>query len=205
MAEKKGSVITAALHEVYAKVGYVQKKGENKFHGYKYASAAGVVGAVRPAMVEVGLMTIPNVRSISEIDQYGNTTVQVEYTLVHKDGEVWPEKIHAVGTGNDRNSKGGVGDKGYYKALTGANKSMLVVLLQLETGEDPEATEAAEAPAATITDAQKDELVTLIKETGADVEKLLKYYKVPYIDELSASAFDGAKKLLEKKKATANG
>ena len=37
----------------------------------------------------------------------------------------------------DRN-KNGVGDKGIYKAITGANKYALLKLLQLATGDDPE-------------------------------------------------------------------
>ena len=44
--------------------------------------------------------------------------------------------IIAAGCGGDRN-KNGVGDKGLYKALTGANKYMLFKLFQIETGNDP--------------------------------------------------------------------
>jgi hypothetical protein len=50
---------------------------------------------------------------------------------------VWPHKVRAIGTGNDKN-KNGVGDKGTYKALTGANKYLLFKLFQIETGDDPE-------------------------------------------------------------------
>lgn len=139
--ESKGNVLTA-LHTVMEKVGYVQKKGENKFHHYKYASEADLLEVLRPAMVEAGLLLIPNVSNLSEIDQYGNTNVTVEYTLAHKDGDIWPEKITVIGTGNDKNSKGGVGDKGVYKAMTGANKYLLFKLFQIATGDDPEKTEA---------------------------------------------------------------
>ncbi len=142
-AEPKSGVLIA-LHQVMEKVGYVQKKGENKFHHYKYASEADLLEVLRPAMVEAGLLLIPNVANLSAIDQYGNTNVTVEYTLAHKDGEVWPEKITVIGTGNDKNSKGGVGDKGVYKAMTGANKYLLFKLFQIATGDDPETKEAAE-------------------------------------------------------------
>ena len=140
--------ILAALHQVMAATGYVQKTSENKFHNYKYVGEAALLASVRPEMLKAGLMLIPSAKSVSAIDEHGNTTVTVEYTLAHKDGDVWPEKICAVGTGNDRNSKGGVGDKGTYKAITGANKYMLFKLLQIETGDDPEiASEADHAPA----------------------------------------------------------
>lgn len=139
--------IALALHEVMSKVGYVQKSSFNDFHKYKYAGEAALLEALRPAMVEAGLLLIPSTRSISEIDQHGNVTVMIAYTLAHKDGSVWPEKLVAVGTGNDRN-KNGVGDKGTYKALTGANKYLLFKLFQIETGDDPEKTEGDAPPLA---------------------------------------------------------
>ena len=129
--------ITAALHEIMQKVGYVQKKHTNDFHKYNYAGEGDLLEVLRPAMVEAGLILIPSGRSRSDIDQFGNTVVEVEYTLAHKDGDVWPEKIVAFGCGNDRN-KNGVGDKGLYKALTGANKYLLFKTFQIETGDDPE-------------------------------------------------------------------
>lgn len=129
--------ITAALHEVMSKVGYVQKTGKNAFHGYKYAGEADLLAVLRPAMVDAGLLLIPSLVEHGRIDEHGNKDVVVEYTLVHKDGDVWPDKIRAIGTGNDRN-KNGVGDKGTYKALTGANKYFLFKLFQIETGDDPE-------------------------------------------------------------------
>ena len=88
-------------------------------------------------MVEAGLLLIPSVVSHNAIDEHGNKDVLIEYTLAHKDGDVWPDKIRAIGTGNDRN-KNGVGDKGTYKAITGANKYLLFKLFQIETGDDPE-------------------------------------------------------------------
>jgi hypothetical protein len=136
--------IAAALHAVMSKVTYVQKQGKNDFHGYKYASEADLLEKLRPAMVEEGLMLIPSIENVSEIDQHGNTMVMVNYTLVHKSGEIWPHPIKAGGCGNDRN-KNGVGDKGLYKALTGANKYLLFKLFQIETGDDPENDAAQQA------------------------------------------------------------
>jgi hypothetical protein len=130
--------IIVALHNVMTEVSYVQKKGENDFHGYKYATEADVLERLRPAMVKNGLIMIPSVQQVSAPDANGNTTVTVHYTLAHISGAVWPHPIIAAGCGNDRSSKGGIGDKGLYKALTGANKYMLFKLFQIETGNDPE-------------------------------------------------------------------
>ncbi len=129
--------IAQALHQVMSKVGYIQKTGNNKFHGYKYAGEADLLEKLRPAMLEAGLLLIPSVETVSAIDEHGITTIHMEYTLVHKDGDIWPHKIGAAGAGGDKN-KNGVGDKGLYKAITGANKYLLFKLFQIETGDDPE-------------------------------------------------------------------
>lgn len=121
-------------------VSYVQKTGKNAFHGYKYAGEADLLEKLRPAMLDAGLLLIPSIKCVSPIDEHGVTTVQMEYTLMHKDGDVWPDKICAAGQGGDKN-KNGVGDKGLYKAITGANKYLLFKLFQIETGDDPEASD----------------------------------------------------------------
>lgn len=131
------AIILRAMNAVMDEVDYVQKKGENDFHGYKYATEADVLARLRPAMVKHGLILLPSVQQVSAVDQYGNTTVSIHYTLAHTSGAVWPQPIIAAGCGNDKN-KSGIGDKGLYKALTGANKYLLFKLFQIETGNDPE-------------------------------------------------------------------
>ena len=130
--------IIKALNEVMKSVSYVQKSSENKFHGYKYASESSLLESLRPAMIDQGLVLIPSIGNVSPIEAHDNTTVTVEYTLAHTSGEIWPDKIIAVGCGNDKSKSGSVGDKGIYKALTGANKYLLFKLFQIETGDDPE-------------------------------------------------------------------
>jgi hypothetical protein len=130
--------ITAALHAVMLDVPYVQKTGKNTFHNYRYAGEADLLEKLRPALLRHGLMLIPSAQEASPADQNGNVMVRVEYTLVHRDGDVWPDKIGAVGCGQDRSRDGKIGDKGVYKALTGANKYLLFKLFQIETGDDPE-------------------------------------------------------------------
>lgn len=130
--------IATALHNVMAKVSYVQKGSENKFHGYKYVSEADLLEKLRPALIEEGLILIPSVDMVRPLDDHGNTVVDMKYEIVHKDGDIWPHTIRISGCGNDRAKNGVVGDKGLYKAITGANKYFLFKLFQIETGDDPE-------------------------------------------------------------------
>jgi len=130
--------IATALHNVMAKVTYVQKGSENKFHGYKYVSEGDLLEKLRPALIEEGLILIPSVEMVRPMDEHGNTVVDMRYEIVHKDGDFWPHLIRISGCGNDRAKNGSVGDKGIYKAITGANKYFLFKLFQIETGDDPE-------------------------------------------------------------------
>lgn len=144
--------IATALHNVMAKVTYVQKGSENKFHGYKYVSEGDLLEKLRPALIEEGLILIPSVEMVRPMDEHGNTVVDMRYEIVHKDGDFWPHLIRISGCGNDRAKNGSVGDKGIYKAITGANKYFLFKLFQIETGDDPErdtAPVAQEAPQVT--------------------------------------------------------
>ena len=200
--------ITAALHAVMEKCGYVQKRGKNAFHGYKYAGEGDLLEVLRPAMVEAGLLLIPSCAHQSQIDQYGNINVSVEYTLAHKDGDVWPEKIVAFGAGNDRNKQGGVGDKGTYKAITGANKYLLFKLFQIETGDDPEvaseadkggtkgpvqpAPKAADAPAPKPTEASPE---AAEKFVSALIVKLSKCQEIADVDALVKANASGLGRL----------
>jgi hypothetical protein len=167
--------IATALHAVMSKVDYVQKQSKNDHHGYKYASEADILEKLRPAMVEHGLMLIPSVESVSSPDEYGNTNVILSYTLIHKDGDVWPDKIMAAGCGGDRN-KNGVGDKGLYKAITGANKYLLFKLFQIETGDDPENDAAQQAALAKSHETYRDVALKAI-EMQESVENLNEWWK----------------------------
>ena len=153
-------VIIVYMNKVMADVGYVHKKDENKFQKYKYAGEAALLATLRPAMVKHGLVLLPSIQKVSPIDEYGNTHVIIDYTLTHISGAVWPHPLSAAGCGNDRNSKGGVGDKGLYKAITGANKYMLFKLFQLETGDDAEKADNQEA-----------------KTKNGDMEKVMSYIR----------------------------
>lgn len=56
----------------------------------------------------------------------------------------------------------------------------------------------------TISAEQKDELVRLMQETGADTEKFLKYMAVASLDEIKAANFNRAKTALEAKQRKAS-
>jgi hypothetical protein len=134
--------ISKKLIAVMREVGYVQKAGHNDFQNYKYATEADAIKSIRPAMLKHGLCMIPSVESITQ-DEWGNTNVLMHYRIFDEEGNFL--SFRAAGSGNDKNSKG-VGDKGIYKALTGASKYALLKTFLMETGDDPEVPNEQEKP-----------------------------------------------------------
>jgi len=126
--------IAVKILAVMREVGYVQKDGKNDFQNYNYATEGNAIRALRPALVKHGLFLIPSVETVQQ-DEFGNTHVTLLYRIFDEEGN--HISFRAAGSGNDRNSKG-VGDKGIYKALTGASKYALLKTFLMETGDDPE-------------------------------------------------------------------
>lgn len=136
MTEKK---LVKKLVEVMKEVKYIQKTGFNDFHRYKYATEADVNEKVREVLAEHNVVMIPNVKSHS-VREHTNAkgkveyivTAEVEFTFMDGDtGEMISFTMY--GEGQD------AGDKGTYKAVTGAQKYALMKAFMIPTGDDPEA------------------------------------------------------------------
>jgi hypothetical protein len=137
MAEQKSLV--KKLSEVMKQVKYIEKKGFNKFHGYKYATESDVAEKVREVLAEQNVMMVPNLvqHSMREhVNAKGKTEyiVAVDMEFKFYDGDSGEElTFHMSGEGQD------AGDKGIYKAITGAQKYALMKVFMIPTGDDPEA------------------------------------------------------------------
>lgn len=130
------SNLIKALNAVTSQANKVVKSGYNSFQKYKYMTETDVIDCLRPLLEEHGLQLIPSLEGSPIVDENGNTNIIMSYTLAHISGETMT--VRFAGCGNDMNSSGRIGDKGLYKAYTGANKYALSKLFQIATGDDPE-------------------------------------------------------------------
>lgn len=121
--------IALKIVKVMAAVQSVSKDGFNAFHKYKYVTDAAIVNEIRKEMIANKLVCIPSQQSC---DQVGDLTkLLVSYTLLDADsGETYTSMVY--GYGQDK------GDKGVYKAATGAEKYYLLKTFLLPTDDDPE-------------------------------------------------------------------
>ena len=125
------SSIYGKLSKVLNEIGKVPKSGWNDFHKYKYVTEADLTEHVRPLLAKHGLSLVFGTKSVIDIE--GNRTrVECVIHLGYTDGNEIVETIW--GEGQDK------GEKGIYKAMTGAMKYWLYKTFLVSTGDDPEAT-----------------------------------------------------------------
>lgn len=137
MDDQESLSLAARLCAVMQEVATVGKTGRNDFHNYDYMTADDITKHVRPLFAKHGIVLIPSVTSHAQ-DVIGegqksslHTVLTVEYTLLADGAE--PIKATWVSEGEDG------ADKGTAKALTANLKTFLAKLLQIDTGDDPEA------------------------------------------------------------------
>ena len=149
MSEYPPSILKA-LAEVRAAVPGVPKTGHApaQMGGYAYSSESDVLGAYNPAMNAAGLIVLPAVleahERFADTKSGGKFTfvrVVMQFTLAHKDGDVWPTPLRWEAEGSDS------GDKATAKAITSATKYFLTSLFQAEKGTDPDADGNGPSPA----------------------------------------------------------
>ena len=193
------------LAEVRRRIGYIQKRGHNERHNYSYVTAADIAGSVGDILAELGVVVIPRLEDISYESAVGRgeatrmARVVMAYTFSDVDsGEEITAKV--AGQGLDP------GDKAPYKAMTGALKYALLQSFLLATGDDPEdervdARYSAGNPERPISAEQIRELEKLIDDTGTDLERVLAYYKLSSLEEMTESAYRRAVEVLNRKMA----
>lgn len=135
--------LAAKLSEIANSIGRVPKNGYNAFHKYQYVKEDDLVDHIRPILAQHNIFIVPRVGIRGQGENYTEyahendgdlTTIIYEYDIIDGDSG---EKLttSAVGYGSDK------GDKGAYKASTGAFKYMLMRLFMVATGDDPEGDE----------------------------------------------------------------
>jgi hypothetical protein len=207
--------LRAKLAEVRRRIGYIQKRGLNERHKYRYVTAADIAGAVGDLLAELGVVIIPSLESISYIPSR-NAAGQVDriarvvmtYTFTNVDnGEAVTVKVPGEGLDD--------GDKATYKAMTGALKYALLQSFLLASGDDPEddryevhhrgAANGAAHSDRKVNAKEIAELKHLIDETGTELERVLAYYKIKSLDEMTHLTYRRAVDLLNRKRTAQAG
>lgn len=110
----------------------IPKTGYNAFHKYKYVKEQDVADFIRTELVKFGVMIIPSVKTVNAVPHNQELTiVTLDYRIIDTEsGE--DITLTWAGAGQDK------GDKGLYKAFTGAHKYLYMKLFNIGTDDDPE-------------------------------------------------------------------
>jgi len=149
-ATEKPAGLVTKLSTIMGELGNVEKKGFNKAQNYRFVRESDVVAALVPLLAKHHILlhttvtnhTLEPLYKTQSGSQMWLTTVTVDGTWIDGDtGETLPASTF-IGYGAD------TGDKGVYKAMTGAEKYMLMKGFLISTGDDPEADEKVDKAAA---------------------------------------------------------
>src|SRR5262249_50822027 len=152
-----------------------------------------------------GVVMIPQLQSISTETPRSSSEriarIVMSYKFVDaKSGEELTVRV--AGEGADP------GDKAPYKAMTGALKYALLQSFLLATGNDPEDertdSRAGLASERLITPEQVHELQRLIEKSGTELERVLAYYRLSALGEMTETSYRRALELLNRKLAKQN-
>jgi hypothetical protein len=145
-----GRGLIVKLTEVMAEMRAIKKEGFNSAQKYAFVRESDVAEKASQLLAERHIWIEQTVIAHEREELYRTssgstmwlTTVQMEFQFVDGDtGEVTPARMF-VGYGAD------IGDKGIYKAMTGAEKYFLMKSFLVSTGDDPEADEKVDKEAA---------------------------------------------------------
>lgn len=108
----------------------IEKEGTNDFHHYKYYQELDLVNALKDLLVKEGVFITTSVPS--QVHEGQLTLVGTVHKFVNVDEPEDFLEVQMVGQGSDS------GDKGGYKAITGAMKYLLMKNFLIPSGDDPE-------------------------------------------------------------------
>jgi hypothetical protein len=128
--------LAAGIAGVMAELKPVEKAGWNDFHKYKYARMQDLSTALTPLMGKHGIVVFQNELSRDMFDDGRAMAVRYQFTIVHKSGEIWPERPVITGVSMCRTSNGKYDDKAFNKCHTSARKYFLISLFQIPTDDE---------------------------------------------------------------------
>ena len=138
--------ILSKLHSIQSEIEKMEKDGKNQHQNYAYLSETQITIKMKSLLDKHKVVFLYG-SQITDVQTWENakgvkqflTTVQVSYEFVDVESG---ERItsSAVGQGAD------TGDKGVYKAITGAIKYIYMKTFNIPTGDDPEKDTDSYAP-----------------------------------------------------------
>ena len=192
VAKQAEAAFNEAMNQAQSEIGRIATDSENKATSSRYASYAALDRVLRPIYTSHGF-------SLSfDTGESAENTVKVLCYVSHRAGHT--RTYTAVIPADGKGAKGGdvmtkthaVGSGMQY-----GQRYLLKLIFNVAVGQDDDGNAAAVEP---ITEQQAADLEALITEVGANKAAFLKWLKAKSLEEIPATAYDGAVKMLEAKR-----
>lgn len=175
--------LAAALVALQADIGNIKATSTNPFYESKYADLASIIREVRPLLAKHGLAVIQ-----------GAEGEVLTTRVIHESGQ-WMESTLNLSVPKWTNPQ----DVG--KAMTYGRRYGLAAMLCVAQEDDDGNSLAKKAEEVKlISPEQSVELQALIDEIKPDMPKLLRYFKVKAIGDLTEEQYGKAVEMLERKR-----
>lgn len=196
-------LIHARMIAVMRELGAIGKDKQNTQQGFKYRGIDQVYNAINPLLAKHGVYMTAKVLNKERTERTNKngtvlafTCLHMRYRFVAEDGSA--AETEAEGEGMDS------GDKSSNKSMAVAHKYALLQAFCVPTEDmpDPDA-EVHEIRSASITTAQRDELLALIKAGGVNVDEFCGHFKIEAVPDLPSGQYDTAISMLKRRAAHA--
>lgn len=188
--------IASALFEVQSKIGTLGYDSANAHQKYKYVSIDKYYEKIRPLLVDAGIMVIPD-EIHSEISPDRKVfTATYQFSILHKDGALWTYPIRRT------IALPFMGAQSCGSALSYAEKIAMRTIFKINSGERDDADMFEQGDMSTMTEDQKAQVASLVKDANLsdeDMDALKKWLKVSNLLDADPDKFENLKSALERK------
>src|SRR5258708_16318525 len=132
------SAIAAVMNEVHV----VARRGENEFHGYRYATMGDILKEITPLLGRHGIVIFQSEVGRAMFDGENVIAVEYAFTVAHVSGETWPHVLRQTGVSTCRNTKGGWDDKSLNNCPPAPRKNFLLACFHIPPAHNNTATPA---------------------------------------------------------------
>lgn len=191
----------ATVQGELAKTGIAKNRRNTQGSGYNFRGIDDVYAALSPLLAAHNLVIIPRMTERDVVERASRnggvlfyTTVKAEFDFVSAiDGSV-----HTASTYGEAMDSG---DKSTNKAMSAAYKyaAFLTFAIPTEGDNDADATTHDVVTNATISDDQRNILMTLAEQSGADMKGFCRFFRINSLPELPARDYDKASEMLNRK------
>ena len=187
--EHSNPALFAALSAAQGEIENASKSSSNPHFKSKYADLAEVLNTVRPVFAKHGL-------AVLQSTEFDGAMVSVTTTITHAEGGYVTSRASCVPPKTDGQ---GVGNATTYLR----RYSMAAMSGIAQEDDDGNSSAHNGKPVAKITEKQEVELSDYIEATGTDRAKMLAYFKVNALSELTAAQAVQATNMIKSKQKDA--